>query len=109
MSVLALRREQYDQAVQLLPSEVVDYLDAGSGAEVTRGEADSSWHRYRLRPRVLTDVGAVDTTTRLLGTRLAGPILVAPTAYHGLCHPDGERATARGTRAGGSLMTLSTR
>ena len=33
---------------------------------------------------------------------------MAPTADHSLSHPDAERATARGTAAGGGLFTLST-
>jgi 4-hydroxymandelate oxidase len=35
------------------------------------------------------------------------PILVAPTAFHRLAHPDGEIATARAAGAAGTLMTLS--
>jgi 4-hydroxymandelate oxidase len=36
------------------------------------------------------------------------PILVAPTASHGLLHPDGECATARAVGASGTLMVAST-
>ena len=36
------------------------------------------------------------------------PIGVAPWAYQGMAHPDGELATARGAAAAGSLMTVST-
>lgn len=35
------------------------------------------------------------------------PILIAPTAFHKMAHPDGELATARAARAFGTLMTLS--
>jgi len=58
---------------------------------------------------VLTDVQAVDTTATVLGATLAAPVVVAPTAYHRLCHPAGEVATASGARAAGSLLVLSTR
>ncbi len=38
----------------------------------------------------------------LLGTRLATPVAVGPTALHGLVHPEAERATAAGDRAAGA-------
>jgi len=105
----ALQRHQFETARAALEADVFDYLDAGAGAEVTRTESRTAWHRYRLRPRVLTDVAEVDLSTTVLGAHLAMPVLVAPSAYHGLCDPDGEVATATGARAAGSLLTLSTR
>lgn len=37
----------------------------------------------------------------------AFPVLLAPTAYHKLVHPDGELATARGAGAVGTTMVIS--
>jgi 4-hydroxymandelate oxidase len=54
-------------------------------------------------------VASVDTSLDLLGSRLATPVLVAPTALQGLAHPLGERATATGAAAAGSLPVVSTR
>ncbi|MFP5220541.1 MAG: alpha-hydroxy acid oxidase [Actinomycetes bacterium] len=96
-------------AAQALPAEALDYYAGGSGDEISVGEAEGAWRRWRLRPRVLRDVADVDTSVDLLGTRLRTPVLVAPTALHGLAHPDAERATARGTADAGSLMVVSTR
>src|SRR5690606_22934153 len=39
---------------------------------------------------------------------LAMPVIVAPTAFHKLAHPDGEVATVRAAGAAGTLMILST-
>ena len=36
------------------------------------------------------------------------PLLVAPTAFHRMVHPDGEPATARAAAAAGTIMCLST-
>ena len=36
------------------------------------------------------------------------PILVAPTAFHCLAHPEGEVATARAAGKAGTIMMLST-
>jgi 4-hydroxymandelate oxidase len=35
------------------------------------------------------------------------PVLIAPTAFHRLAHPDGERATARAAAAAGIVMIVS--
>ena len=96
-------------AAQALRPEVLDYYAGGSGDEVSVDEAEPAWRRYRLRPHVLRDVGEVDTSLELLGTRLRTPVLVAPTALHGLAHPDAERATAKGAADAGSLLVVSTR
>ena len=93
----------------LLPPEVHSYYAGGAGEQTTLDEAQEAWRSVRLRPHVLRDVSAVDPTTTLLGTVLGAPVLVGPTAAHGLAHPDGERATALGTAAAGGLLVLSTR
>jgi 4-hydroxymandelate oxidase len=56
---------------------------------------------------VLVDVSRVDTSLRLLGLDLAHPILLAPTAYNKLVHPDGEVASARGASAARAAMIVS--
>ncbi|GAA3518684.1 alpha-hydroxy acid oxidase [Actinocatenispora rupis] len=107
--MLRLLAEQARTARDRLPADVHDYYATGSGEEVTLGEAEAGWLRHRYRPRVLRDVSHVDTAVRLLDAPLAAPVLVAPTAFHGGLHPDGEVATARGTGAAGSLLVLSSR
>jgi len=91
-----------------LDPAIYDYVAGGADGELTLADNLAAWARLRLRPRVLRDVRRVDTATTLLGTRVATPILVAPTGYHGLVHPEGEAATAAGAAAAGSLMVVST-
>ncbi|WP_217999719.1 alpha-hydroxy acid oxidase [Curtobacterium ammoniigenes] len=88
---------------------VRDYYETGSGAEVTLHANEEAWQSLRFRPRILRDVSRVGTAIDLLGASLPHPLLVAPSALHGLGHPDGERATARGAAAAGALMVLSMR
>jgi isopentenyl diphosphate isomerase/L-lactate dehydrogenase-like FMN-dependent dehydrogenase len=84
------------------------YVAGGAGDEHTlRGNA-AAFLRWELRPRVLVDVGSVTTATTVLGTEVALPVLVAPTAFQRLCDPEGELATARAAAAAGTVMTLST-
>jgi 4-hydroxymandelate oxidase len=96
------------RARERLPADVYDYYAGGAGAETTLAEAPAAWRAWRLRPRVLRGAAAVRLGTTLLGTEVGTPIGVAPWAYQGMAHPDGERATARGAAATGSLMTVST-
>jgi 4-hydroxymandelate oxidase len=98
-----------DEAAQRLSPDVHRYYAGGAGDQLTLDEAEQSWRELRLRPRVLRDVGTVDTCVELLGTALRTPVLCGPAAAHALAHPDGEVATARGVAAAGSLMVLSTR
>jgi 4-hydroxymandelate oxidase len=97
------------RARKLLPRNVYDYYAGGSGRERTRRANEKAWREVWMAPRVLRDVSAVDTATRLLGTEFATPLCVAPTGFHSLAHPDGELATAAGAAAAGALFVLSTR
>ena len=82
------------QARETLPHMVWEYLDSGAGDDVTAADNVAAWRRLRLRPRVLRDVSAVDTSTTVLGTRVASPVIVAPTALHRMFHDDGEIGVA---------------
>jgi 4-hydroxymandelate oxidase len=84
------------------------YVVGGAGDEVTLGENRAAFHRWRLRPRVLVDVATVETATTLLGTPVAMPVGLAPTARQRLLHPDGEQAVARAASAAGLLQVVST-
>jgi 4-hydroxymandelate oxidase len=56
---------------------------------------------------VLAGIAGVDLSTRLLGTAVSSPVVIAPTAVQRLAHGEGETATARGAAAVGALMVLS--
>ncbi len=85
-----------------------EYISEGAADELTLRWNRESYDRLRLRPRALVDVSQLDTRVTLLGRELPFPILLAPTAYHKLAHPDGELATVRGAGAAGATMVLST-
>jgi len=85
-----------------------DYYQGGSEDEVTLRANRSAFERIRLRPRMLVDVNTIDMSTTVLGTAVSMPILVAPTAFHGLAHPQGECLTVQGVGQMGTLMTVST-
>jgi 4-hydroxymandelate oxidase len=84
-----------------------DYIAGGSGSERALCANRAAFARLALRPRVLVDVSSCQTGVTLLGHELPAPILVAPTAYHRMSHPDGELATARGAAEAGALYVAS--
>ena len=101
-------RDFESAAREKLSAMAYDYYRGGSFDEITLAENDAAYDRLRLYHRVLRDVSERDLSTDVLGSRISMPVLVAPTAFHQLAHPDGELATARAAAAAGTIMTLST-
>lgn len=91
-----------------MPPAFFDYYAGGAEDERTLARNRAAFDRFVLLHRVLVDVSRVDTATRVLGSPVSMPILLAPTAYHRLADPEGETATARGAGAAGTLMVSST-
>jgi 4-hydroxymandelate oxidase len=84
-----------------------DFFAGGTGDEVTLHANEAAFRRLGLLPRVLRGSSKPQLDRTLLGTRLAMPVLVAPTAFHRLADPDGERATARAVAAAETIMIVS--
>ena len=95
-------------ARRVLPRMVFDFVDGGAERELTLRANVEDFARIGLRPRVLRDVGKVDTATTMLGTRVPLPLAIAPMGLCGVVHPQGERALARAAKAAGIPFTLST-
>ena len=96
------------QARAVLSPMAWDYYASGSDDEITLARNRAAFDRYELHYRVLAGTAHRDTTTSVLGAPLSLPVLVAPTAFHRLAHPDGELATARAAGAAGTVFVLST-
>jgi len=65
------------------------------------------WQRWAIWPRTISGVHDPDVTSSIVGLPLAAPIVVAPSAAHGLWHERAEAETAVGVRDGGSALVLS--
>lgn len=101
-------REWHDAARAALDGAHYDYVAGGAGEERVLAANERSFDRYALLPRVLRAAGPRDTAVELPGAARAAPVLVAPTAFHRLLHPDGERATARAAAAEGAVLVTGT-
>lgn len=84
-----------------------EYISGGAADEITLRWNRESFDRIRLRPRILVDVSNLDTRVTLFGQEMPFPILLAPTAYHRLLHPEGELATVKGADAAGATLVAS--
>jgi isopentenyl diphosphate isomerase/L-lactate dehydrogenase-like FMN-dependent dehydrogenase len=83
------------------------YLSMGVEDEVTLRANRTAFAGLQLRPRRLIDVRDVDTSVKLLGSRLSCPILLAPIGSQRTYHAAGELAVARAARRRDHLPILS--
>ena len=91
-----------------LPTTTFDYYVGGSGDEITLKENHRAYDSIKLIPRALVDVSKRDSSTTVLGCHVSMPVLIAPMAFQGMAHTDGEQATARAAHTAGTVMIAST-
>lgn len=91
-----------------LPAATWDFIAGGAGRERTLAANEAVFGAVRLRPRALPGIEEPDTSVEVLGSRWPAPVGIAPVAYHGLAHPDGEPATAAAAGALGLPLVVST-
>jgi 4-hydroxymandelate oxidase len=84
------------------------YIQGGAAEEHTLRANRAAFDGWTIVPRALVDVHLIDPRTTLLGHRVAAPVFVAPTAYHGEVHAGAEPATASAASAAGLLAIFST-
>jgi 4-hydroxymandelate oxidase len=96
------------EAERRIPPAHWGYIAGGANDEVTLGANRAAFDRILIRYRTMVDVATRDLRTSVLGIPISMPVLVAPTAMQKLAHSEGECATARATRAAGTLMVTST-
>lgn len=95
-------------AKRRLPGGVFDYVDGGAEDETALANNLSAYTGWRFRPRVLRDVSDIDTSTTILGRPVPIPLVLAPTGFTRILHPEGELAVARAAGRAGIPYTLST-
>lgn len=96
------------RARRRLPRVVFNYVDGGADDEVTLRENCRVFQDVTFRPRQAVAMAGVDLRTRVLGSDLAFPALLAPIGYLRLIHPRGELAAARAAGAAGMGFIQST-
>lgn len=95
-------------ARERLPAATWGYYAGGANDEVTLRGNRTAFEQIALRYRTMVDVSTRSCATTVLGTPVAMPVLIAPTAMQRLAHEEGECATARAAEAAGTIMIVST-
>ena len=93
---------------ETLDAGAFGYFSGGADDELTLRDNVEAFGRWKLRPRMLVDVSQAAIATTVLGEPVSMPLLVSPTAFQRMAHPDGEPATARAAAAAETIMCLST-
>src|SRR5437588_12820163 len=101
----AARLEQ--EARRRLHSDSYAYIAAGAGNERTMAANRAAFDRWRIVPRMLSDVSELDTSIMLFGQRLASPFLLAPIGVLELAHREADAAVARAARETATPMIFS--
>ncbi|KAH7865313.1 hypothetical protein Vadar_004992 [Vaccinium darrowii] len=101
--------EFQEMARQTLPKMSFEYYNGGAEDQHTLKENTEAFQRITFRPRILVDVSRIDMSTTILGHPISAPIMIAPTAFHKLAHPEGEVATARAAAACNTIMICKRR
>lgn len=91
-----------------VPPKIWSYLEGAAATGWTNRANRAAFDRWVLQPRVLAGIRSVDLRIDLLGETVSAPVFVAPTAYQGLIHPDGEVGVARAASRAGLLAMFST-
>jgi len=84
-----------------------EYVASGAADENTLKWNREALDKIKIQTHVLNDVSKIDTKVSILGQELAYPILIAPSAFHKIMHPEGEIATARGAGLASTTYVVS--
>jgi 4-hydroxymandelate oxidase len=98
----------YQEAASTIVDPVhYDFFAGAARDEITMRANESAFQRLCLLPRILRGSDHRDHSVELFGARASMPILLSPTAFHKLAHPDGELATARAAALADTIMIIS--
>jgi isopentenyl diphosphate isomerase/L-lactate dehydrogenase-like FMN-dependent dehydrogenase len=95
-------------AERRLPRAVFDYVDGGADGEVTLRENTRAFEEVTFRPRNAVAVSGCELRTKVLGSEISMPVVLAPVGYSRMIHPQGEITAARAAGKAGIGFTLTT-
>jgi len=91
-----------------VPKPFMDYMEAGSFAQITLRENRRDLDSIRFRERVMFDVSDRKLETTMLGQKVAMPVAIGPTGMCGAIWSNGEILSCRAAHAFGIPFSLST-
>lgn len=115
---LRTRRHRLDAALTIwdlreiakrrTPKGPFEYTDGAAEGEVSLARARQAFADIEFNPGILRDVSKIDTSSIVLGDRVALPFGIAPTGFTRMMHAEGEAAGAAAAGAAGIPFSLST-
>ena len=103
-SIEDLRRRAHAR----VPKPFMDYMEAGSFAQITLRENRRDLDSIRFRERVMFNVSDRKLETTMLGQKVAMPVAIGPTGMCGAIWSNGEILSCRAAHAFGIPFSLST-
>ena len=97
-----------ERAHARVPKPFMDYMEAGSFAQITLRENRRDLDAIRFRERVMFDVSDRKLETTMLGHKVAMPVAIGPTGMCGAIWSNGEILSCRAAHAFGIPFSLST-
>jgi L-lactate dehydrogenase (cytochrome) len=91
-----------------VPKPFMDYMEAGSFAQITQRENRRDLDCIRFRERVMFNVSDRKLETTMLGQKVAMPVAIGPTGMCGAIWSNGEILSCRAAHAFGIPFSLST-
>ena len=82
-------------AKRRIPRPVFDYVDGAADEEIAVAANVAAFRSWRFLPRVLAGVASADTSAPVFSSTLPVPMVLGPTGYTRMLHPDGEIGGAR--------------
>ena len=108
MNELATAFDFEPVAYAKIARDAYDYMALGVEGEFTLRRNRQAFEWVDLIPKNPVDAGSVRALTEVLGTKMAFPIMISPTASHSSLHPTGELGTHQGaTAASGTPYIIS--
>ncbi|CAK3777308.1 Cytochrome b2, mitochondrial [Lecanosticta acicola] len=84
------------------------YIWAGSNDLLSLSANKQAWHRLWFRPRIMRNVSAVDTKTKMMGADVSMPVYICPMGIAKTAGPQGEAALGSGAAGSGIVHCMST-
>lgn len=107
-STIASIADLQKRAHARVPKPFMDYMEAGSFAQITLRENRLDLDSIRFRERVMFDVSNRKLETTMLGEKVAMPVAIGPTGMCGAIWSNGEILSCRAAQSFGIPFSLST-
>jgi L-lactate dehydrogenase (cytochrome) len=89
------------------PRSVFEYVSGAADEEVSLRRARAAYAGVEFHPRALCDVSGANTSATVLDRPTPMPLVLAPTGFTRMMHPEGEIAVARAAERAGVPYCLS--